>query len=81
MDINEIRTLPIDTALRYVGPIPAKDAPSWMRSPVMYRRVVSFGSVEVFTTSGTERIPAEWLAPITLADLTYTHTGFEAGAL
>ncbi|QOP64818.1 hypothetical protein SEA_DELAGARZA_59 [Microbacterium phage DelaGarza] len=68
MNTQELRETRVDTALRYVGPRPAKDAPRWMSDLVAFRRIDQFGAVEVFTTDGSRIVRVEHLEPATYDD-------------
>lgn len=53
----------VGTTLRYVGPRPERDVPSWMLDLVSFRRANQWGSWEVFTSDGSRNIAPEHLAP------------------
>lgn len=57
-DVRELAAAParcaVGDVLRYTGPVPDVDAPSWMRDLMTYRRALAGDEHEVFTTSGSQ---------------------------
>ena len=56
MDIIEARAMKIGTTLHYVGDRPDRDVPSWMKTPVAFRRMTNDRLVEVFTSDGSRLV-------------------------
>jgi len=54
----------VGTALRYIGPRPERDVPSWMHAPVSFRRDLGFGVWEVMASDGSRTLDAADLAPL-----------------